>query len=175
MLLGLFFMSVGMSIDLALVGRQWRLLAIAASMIVAKTIIIAILSRLFGATWRDGLRSGALLCTAGESPSCFCPWQPGSASWRRPRPSSSPASAITMLLFHRFDPLRKGAREAPGRRALYGTERGAWPGKELASRVLVIGFGRFGQIVNQALLAQGIDATVIDKDVERIRDAGCLG
>ena len=39
----------------------------------------------------------------------------------------------------------------------------------------MIGFGRFGQIVNQVLLAQGIEATVIDKDVERIRDAGRFG
>jgi voltage-gated potassium channel Kch len=46
---------------------------------------------------------------------------------------------------------------------------------ELSSPVLVIGFGRFGQIVNQVLMAQGIDATVIDKDVERIRDAARFG
>ena len=39
----------------------------------------------------------------------------------------------------------------------------------------MIGFGRFGQIVNQVLLTQGIEATVIDNDVERIRDAGRFG
>jgi voltage-gated potassium channel Kch len=49
------------------------------------------------------------------------------------------------------------------------------PEGELESRVLVIGFGRFGQIVNQVLLTQGIQATVIDSDVERIRDAGRFG
>ena len=35
-------------------------------------------------------------------------------------------------------------------------------------RVLVIGFGRFGQTVNQVLLAQGVEVTVIDRDVDRI-------
>ena len=44
------------------------------------------------------------------------------------------------------------------------------PSAGLSSRVLVIGFGRFGQVVNQVLLTQGIDVTVIDKDVERIRE-----
>jgi len=48
-------------------------------------------------------------------------------------------------------------------------------GDDLSSRVLVIGFGRFGQVVNQILLASGIDVTVIDKDVARIRDAARFG
>src|SRR5690606_34914089 len=66
-LLGLFFMSVGMSLDLALVAHQWLLLAIAApSVIVIKTILVAVLSRIFGASWHDGLRSGVLLSLAGE-------------------------------------------------------------------------------------------------------------
>ena len=175
MLLGLFFMRVGMSIDLALVGRQWR---------VARhrgpgrdrrqdhhhrdpvTAVRRHLARrpagrrLLLHGWRI-----RLCCSAT-----------GLGIMARPRPSSSPPGRHHHAAgLHRFDPLRKGAREAPGRRALYGTERCAWPGKELASRVFVIGFGRFGQIVNQALLAQGIDATVIDKDVERIRDAGRFG
>ena len=37
--------------------------------------------------------------------------------------------------------------------------------------VLVIGFGRFGQIVSQCLLAEGIDVTTIDNDPEMIQDA----
>ena len=43
------------------------------------------------------------------------------------------------------------------------------------SPVMVIGFGRFGQIVTQALLLQHIDVTVIDSDVERIRSAAQFG
>src|SRR3712207_8436636 len=48
MLLGLFFMSVGMSIDLALVREQWLLLALAAPVVLlGKTLLITVLSRLF--------------------------------------------------------------------------------------------------------------------------------
>jgi len=45
----------------------------------------------------------------------------------------------------------------------------------VAPAVLVVGFGRFGQVVTQALLLQHIDVTVIDSDVERIRSAAKFG
>ena len=41
--------------------------------------------------------------------------------------------------------------------------------------VLVIGFGRFGQIVSQCLLAEGIDVTIIDNDPEMIQQAARFG
>ena len=40
---------------------------------------------------------------------------------------------------------------------------------------LVIGFGRFGQVASQALLARGIDVTTIDASAERIRNATRFG
>ncbi len=43
------------------------------------------------------------------------------------------------------------------------------------SQVIVVGFGRFGQVVTQALLLQHIDVTIIDSDVERIRSAAQFG
>ncbi|WP_262030263.1 monovalent cation:proton antiporter-2 (CPA2) family protein [Microvirga sp. Mcv34] len=178
MLLGLFFMSVGMSIDLALVREQWLLLALATpAVIIGKSLLIALLSRLFGASWRDGLRSGALLCTAGEFAFVLLPVATGLGlmSTAEAQPVTALA-AITMLLgpllstfVERMVAKAGGNEEQPDDSGLLGQEG------ELESRVLVIGFGRFGQIVNQVLLAQGIEATVIDKDVERIRDAGRFG
>jgi monovalent cation:proton antiporter-2 (CPA2) family protein len=178
MLLGLFFMSVGMSIDLALVREQWLLLLIAApAVVLGKTLLIAVLSKAFGASWRDGLRSGTLLCTAGEFAFVLLPVATalGLMSPAEAQPVTALA-AITMLLgpllstFVEKTIAKRGeSEEQPDLQGLAGHEG------ELESRVLVIGFGRFGQIVNQVLLAQGIEATVIDKDVERIRDAGRFG
>ncbi|HEU6442240.1 MAG TPA: monovalent cation:proton antiporter-2 (CPA2) family protein [Microvirga sp.] len=178
MLLGLFFMSVGMSIDLALVRQQWVLLALAApAVIVGKTILITVLSRLFGATWREGLRSGTLLCTAGEFAFVLLPV--ATAAGLMPRSDAQTVTALaalTMLLGPVFSTLverillsRPERAKASGMNDLPGQEG------ELSSRVLVIGFGRFGQIVNQVLLSQNIDATVIDNNVERVRDAGRFG
>jgi voltage-gated potassium channel Kch len=42
-------------------------------------------------------------------------------------------------------------------------------------QVLVIGFGRFGQIVSQALLLQHIETTLIDASAERVRQAARFG
>jgi monovalent cation:proton antiporter-2 (CPA2) family protein len=178
MLLGLFFMSVGMSIDLALVRQQWAMLAVAApAVILGKTLLIALLCRLFGSTWRDGLRTGALLCTAGEFAFVLLPVAAGLGIM--PPDISQPVTALaalTMLLGPIMSTLieksLKGRPEAAPQPELEGQlgQEG-----ELSSRVIVIGFGRFGQIVNQVLLARDIEATVIETNVERIRDAARFG
>jgi glutathione-regulated potassium-efflux system protein KefB len=47
--------------------------------------------------------------------------------------------------------------------------------ESLHGAVLVIGFGRFGQVACQALLARGIDVSIIDTDTEMIRSAAKFG
>jgi len=178
MLLGLFFMSVGMSIDLALVRQQWAMLALAApAVILGKTLLIALLCRLFGSTWRDGLRTGALLCTAGEFAFVLLPVAAG-LGLMGPEISQpvTALAALTMLLGPIISTLlERSLKSHP--EAVAQPELEGQPGQEgeLSSRVIVIGFGRFGQIVNQVLLAQDIEATVIETNVERIRDAARFG
>ena len=46
--------------------------------------------------------------------------------------------------------------------------------EDLHGSVLIIGFGRFGQVASQSLLARGIDVSIIDTDTEMIRAAGRL-
>src|SRR5262249_23616902 len=45
----------------------------------------------------------------------------------------------------------------------------------LDGRVLMIGFGRFGQIVSQPLLLRGVDVSIIDNDIEMIKAASTFG
>ena len=45
----------------------------------------------------------------------------------------------------------------------------------LSGSVLLIGFGRFGQVVSHNLLARGIDVSIIDTDTEMIRSAADFG
>ncbi|KAB0264528.1 monovalent cation:proton antiporter-2 (CPA2) family protein [Microvirga brassicacearum] len=175
-LLGLFFMSVGMSIDLSLLRQQWLVLAIAApAVIISKSLIIIVVSRIFGANGRDALRSGALLSPAGEFAFVLLPVALGLGLLEPAEAQLVTAlAAITMLL----GPITATLLEKLLRRTFVAVpETNAIVGEqsELSSRVLVIGFGRFGQIVNQVLLTQGIHPTVIDNDVERIRDAGRFG
>jgi glutathione-regulated potassium-efflux system protein KefB len=80
-------------------------------------------------------------------------------------------AATTMLLGPPFasvadSAVRRWSRRDPREPDDFSDARGS---------VLVIGFGRFGQIVSQCLLAEGIDVTIIDKDPDMIRDAGGFG
>jgi len=85
-------------------------------------------------------------------------------------------AAITMLLGPIFSSLvERALRSRPEHADISGMEELVNQEAEPSSRVLVIGFGRFGQIVNQVLLSQNINATVIDKNVERVRDAARFG
>ena len=177
-LLGLFFMSVGMSIDLSLVRQEWLTLLAAVPIVLAvKTVIIATLVAIFGGSLRDGIRAGAVLSPAGEFSFVLLPL----AASLNLLPSHTgqlvtALAAITML----FGPLTAKILDVALERS---KRQDASPAhdvpsagdEESASRVLVIGFGRFGQVVNQVLLAHGIDVTVIDNDVGRIRDAGRFG
>lgn len=53
----------------------------------------------------------------------------------------------------------------PEKESMDGIEEAA----ELHGRVLFVGFGRFAQVVSQPLLAKGIDVSIIEIDVEMIR------
>lgn len=45
----------------------------------------------------------------------------------------------------------------------------------LTGKVLMIGFGRFGQVASQLLLARSVDVTIIDNDVNMIQNAEKFG
>ncbi|HEY8383151.1 MAG TPA: monovalent cation:proton antiporter-2 (CPA2) family protein [Microvirga sp.] len=178
LLLGLFFMSVGMSIDLTLVAREWLTLLIATpAVILGKAALIAVLMRLFGASWRDGIRGGIILGTAGEFAFVLLPLATGLGILPLETGQLVTAlAALTMLfapiLAKLIDMGLSRLRSAEAQPDMVNAHDG---GEEFESRVLVIGFGRFGQVVNQVLLAQNIGVTVVDKDVNRIRDAGRFG
>jgi monovalent cation:proton antiporter-2 (CPA2) family protein len=174
MLLGLFFMSVGMSIDAGVVRQDWLWLLVATpALIVAKIAIVAALFLSVRSPWRDALRAGALLAPAGEFAFVLLPLGPGYALLAPATAQFLTAlSALTMFV---------GPLAAKGLDSALSRLRPPQPEPELdalegaSGTVIVIGFGRFGQIVNQLLLAEGIDVTVIDKDVDRIRSAARFG
>ena len=176
MLLGLFFMSVGMSIDGGLLTHHWlALLAATMAAIAVKIALVAGLFRLFGSPWLDALRGAAVLAPAGEFAFVILPAAGdlrilGSEVTR----FCVALAALTMLV---------GPIAAKGLDALIARRpKEAEPPSDVGeaqesgdTRVLVVGFGRFGQILAQVLLAEGINITVIDKDVEQIRNATSFG
>ncbi len=174
MLLGLFFMSVGMSIDAGVVRQQWPwLLLVTAAVLLAKIAIVAALFRLFRSPWRDAVRGGALLAPAGEFAFVLLPLGAGLALLS-PLASQflTAVAALTMFL---GPLLAKGLDLALERIPDRQPEPEIDTLGDTHGKVIVIGFGRFGQVVNQVLLAEGIDVTVIDNNVDRIRAAAAFG
>jgi glutathione-regulated potassium-efflux system protein KefB len=172
-LLALFFMGIGMTIDIAVVRANLWLIVSAA--IVITLVKAAIVWLLFRATCRgrgDALRAGSVLTGAGEFAFVLIPLG-GSLGVLDPRQASilTAVAAITMLL----GPLVASATDALLRRMARPADREPEDFSQARGSVLVIGFGRFGQIVSQCLLAEGIDVTTIDNDPEMIQQAARFG
>jgi glutathione-regulated potassium-efflux system protein KefB len=173
LLLALFFMGIGMSIDLAVVrANVWLILAAAVVITVLKAAIVWLLFNATCVRRADALRAGSVLTAAGEFAFVLIPLG-GSLGVLDARQASilTAIAAITMLL----GPLVATLTETLLRRFRPPDTREPDDFSGARGSVLVIGFGRFGQIVSQCLLAEDIDVTTIDNDPEMIQDAGGFG
>ena len=172
LLLGLFFLSVGMSLDLALVAREWLLILVGVlAFMITKAIGIYVIALLFGAKSREALLRAVLFAQGGEF--AFVLYSAAlTAGVFDPRVAavmsaivilSMALTPLVFILIERYMPEEKvsldGVEKADG----------------LENRVLIIGFGRFGQLVSQPLLARGVDVSLIEIDVDMIRAAGNFG
>jgi monovalent cation:proton antiporter-2 (CPA2) family protein len=172
-LLGLFFLSVGMLLDLPLVAaRPLFVIALAAGVIVTKVILITILSRSFSCTWTRSFRLGLLLSQAGEFGFVLF-GQATAALLVAPATASLFGAVITLsmvttpFLMRLTDWLER--REERGGEGLEGPERSP------ETSAIVVGYGRFGQTVAQMLQAKGIGVTIIDKKPAQIELSGEFG
>jgi glutathione-regulated potassium-efflux system protein KefB len=120
----------------------------------------------------DALRAGSVLTGAGEFAFVLIPLG-GSLGVLDVRQASilTAIAAMTMLL----GPLVATLTDALLRRVAQPDEQEPDDFSDARGAVLVIGFGRFGQIVSQCLLAEGIDVTTIDNDPEMIQQAARFG
>jgi glutathione-regulated potassium-efflux system protein KefB len=167
-LLGLFFLGVGMSLDLGVVARSWPLvLAALAAFMAGKAMVVYAAARLFRADHREALRRAGLFALGGE----FAFVLYGAAA---PAGILDPRTAAVLtavvILSIALQPLVVMAVERllpEPRQSLEGVEAA----NDLNPHVLMIGFGRFGQLVSQPLLAKDFEVSVIDTDVEMIQIA----
>jgi monovalent cation:proton antiporter-2 (CPA2) family protein len=173
LLLAFFFMGVGMSIDLTVVRENLVVLLVGAFVVMAvKAAVVGALFRPTCHESRDAFRAGAVLGLAGEFAFVLLPAGLIAGILTQAQVSVVAAlAALTML----FGPPLAALSERL--LASYSTkpERAADDFSEARGSVLIVGFGRFGQVVSQCFLAQGIDVTIIDHDVEMIQSASRFG
>ena len=164
-LLGLFFLAIGMSLDLAVVAAHWRTIVfyVIAYMIV-KALGIYAVARLFRAPHGEALERAVVMAQGGEF--AFVLYAAATSAGIVDAEQHAMLTA-TIILSMALTPLAiaglKLVRGGPGS----GTETRE-PPDGLKGAALVIGFGRVGQIVAQLLLARGHDVSIIDTDVEMI-------
>ncbi len=172
LLLGLFFLAVGMSIDLALIARNWPLvLAAVAIFTLVKIAGIYGVARLFRNGHADSLRLALLLAQGGEFAFVLFTTAQGLGLLDAGTSALLTAAVIVSMALTPLAPILLKALLPEKPQSLDGIE----VPDGLTGSALVIGFGRFGQVACQALLARGIDVSIIDSDTEMIRSANAFG
>ncbi len=171
-LLGLFFLSVGMSLDLQVVARNWPLIlgGVLALMLV-KALCIYAVARLFKSCHTEALDRAVLMAQGGEF--AFVLFSAAAAAGLIDATVSANLTAIVVLSMA-LTPVAIIALRAVSPKTARSLE-GVDEPNGLSGSVLLIGFGRFGQVVSQSLLARGVEVAIIDNDVEMIESAQNFG
>ncbi|MBK9573397.1 MAG: glutathione-regulated potassium-efflux system protein KefC [Rhodoferax sp.] len=175
LLLGLFFIAVGMSIDFGVLWRSPGLMALLVlGFLVSKALVIYWLARMIGLPYQDRAVFTLLLAQGGEF--AFVVFQAAAGARVFPAETASlliGAVAVSMLLspllLVMIDKLLLPRYANCGVPVLEEiTEQQEAP-------VVIAGFGRYGQIVARLMLAQGVPCTVLDHDAEMIEAARSFG
>ena len=168
LLLGLFFIYVGVSLDFDIIlAALPQVLGLALALLIGKTLVVTFLVRAWGESWEDALRTGGTLAQAGEF--AFVAF---AAAVLQDLVSLEQASllaavvGVTMALSPLFFWLGRFLAER-----LAGLPDAAH--KEIASEglhghVIIAGYGRVGQTVARLAIDEGYDFIGLDIDPARV-------
>ncbi|SFS52052.1 monovalent cation:proton antiporter-2 (CPA2) family protein [Brevundimonas viscosa] len=174
-LLGLFFLSVGMSLDLGVVLARWEvILGGVIAFMAVKAMAIYGVARLFRAREREAVERAVLFAQGGEFAFVLYAAALSAGLFDARIAASATAIVILSMVLTPLTTLAVGRFMPPDAidpEAADGVDRA----RDLRERVLIIGFGRFAQVVSQPLLARDVDVSIIDLDVEMIQAAGDFG
>ncbi|HAD64928.1 MAG TPA: potassium:proton antiporter [Alcanivorax sp.] len=167
MLLGLFFIAIGMTMDLRLLAASpWSILAMGAALLGIKTLVLFGIARALKVGGRDALRFGLLLSQGGEF--AFVLFTQAGALNLLPTEMiarlnlvvalSMAATPLLLKLVQRLWPAPEtGHRSTEDEPAPHGQPA-----------VIVAGFGRFGQIIGRILVSRRIPFTALDSNPDHI-------
>jgi len=165
-LLGLFFLAVGMVLDLQTVAANpFFVVGMAATLVLTKALLITGLARLFGMEWSQAMGAGLLLSQGGEFGFVLFA-QAQNALLIAPEGASLFSAIVTfsmattpflMLFARRFEFARpKNPANLAG------------PDEATRGTAIIVGYGRFGQTVAQMLMGHGFEVVLIDKKPAQI-------
>lgn len=169
--LGMFFIGVGMQVDLGIVRDNLALIfGCAAGLIILKMLILYALGRLFRSASSTSLKTAAILSQGGEFG--FVVFSLATeGNLLTPQMATILTAIVTLSMI--ATPLIIMAVNRMTAEKHKGAEE-----EDLSAvkgRVLIVGFGRMGQLVNSILQVSGVETIAIDSDPRRIKTAAEFG
>jgi glutathione-regulated potassium-efflux system protein KefB len=172
-LLGLFFLAVGMSLDLATVGANWQIIAISVvAYMLVKAGAIYLIARVLKSSHAEALERAVLMGQGGEFAFVLYTTAVSAGLIDGPTNAIFTATVIVSMVITPFAII--GLRFVLPKQVEQSFD-GVETADGLSGRILIIGFGRFGQIASQPLLAMHHSVSIIDNDTEMIRAAAQIG
>jgi glutathione-regulated potassium-efflux system ancillary protein KefC len=167
LLLGLFFIAVGMSIDFGiLLNDPLLIIGLALGLVAIKAVILLLLGRLYGLPGRQLPLFALVLSQGGEF--AFVLFSVAQSTGILPGEVND-TLIVTVALSMLCTPLLMVANDRIIERFLdHAPEIPMDDIEDAGHAVIIAGFGRFGQIVGRLLHANGIDATVLEHDPNHI-------
>lgn len=177
--LTLFFVSIGLLIDLGALSRIWPLvLALTAALMLFKAVVVTVIAGLLGQANRMALLGGLALCGAGEFSLLILQKATTAALWE---PEVGQLLITSCTLSMALLPAAMRLAEPAGR---WLDERG-WgrthpklpEGTELRNQLahlsghaIICGFGPIGRALNERLLDVGMPTLVVELNVDTVRE-----
>ncbi|MDU0339655.1 cation:proton antiporter domain-containing protein [Bosea rubneri] len=166
LLIGVFFLTVGMSVNpAALAAQPWAIIAIALGLFLAKAVITFLLARFFRLGRATALESAILIGPGGEF--AFVLLSASVAAELVERSASSLVLAAVSLTMISLPLAARLARTLAARFAPTVTlpeEARILPPEDHAARALVVGCGRVGRLVGEMLEQHKAPFLVVDAD-----------
>ncbi|GAL24374.1 glutathione-regulated potassium-efflux system protein KefB [Vibrio variabilis] len=168
LLLGLFFIAVGMAVNLGLlVSEPLKVLLAVVSLVVIKGLLLYVLARLFGIRPKARSKMAAILSQGGEF--AFVIFTAASAQGLLPAEESAFLLVVVSLSMVTTPLLLMGQKKWFERSLNQEQETTIKTDVEdRQPRVIIAGFGRFGQIVGRLMYANKVKITVLESDASQI-------
>ncbi len=172
-LLGLFFLGVGMSLDLTVVWANAGLIAAGVvALMLTKALCVYAVARIASSSHEDALDRAVLMAQGGEF--AFVLFS-AALSVHIINPTVNANITAIVVLSMALTPVAVIVHKRYGRWRVQQDGRTEEAPVGRTASVLIIGFGRVGQIASQGVLARGASLTVIDNDTGVIREAQTYG
>ncbi len=173
MLLGLFFIAIGMTLNLELLwASPLRFVVLALGLVFVKTVIITAILRWRHVSLKEGIQLGLMLSQGGEF--AFVVLSQGQQAMLFDSALAEQLTLIVGLSMAFTSPLVTLYRRIGRSRSVEQPDQdGYWDSHQ--PEVIIAGFGRFGQIIGRLLRARHIPFTAMDKDsahVEFVKQFG---